>query len=140
MCYFSFNGLMLLFPYSAREQALIEIRRILKANGVLFFTTPFLDNKIDRNYWKEKIQLYGKEIEQLSREELIRIGDEIIEEGNTQFKIHVPFLFEIEEMVDECGFEIMFKGRRLDFYPEERLESVLDDNYLWVMKKSNVRI
>ena len=47
---FSFNGLMLLETYADRKKATLEISRVLKYNGLLFFTTPFLDNKIEKKY------------------------------------------------------------------------------------------
>lgn len=135
---FSFNGLMLLETYEDRENAMFEIRRVLKVGGVFIFTTPFLDNKVEKEYWKEKISHYGKTLEQFSFSERLRLGDEVTEEGNCEFHLHIPFVSEIQKMVHRCGYDILFEGRRLDYFPEEDFEDELDDNYLWVVKKRNV--
>lgn len=135
---FSFNGLMLLERFEERKQVLLEIRRVLKLNGIFFFTTPFLDNKIDKGYWNEKVRKYGKNFEQLSSTELLELGNEITEEGNVEFQLHIPFVSEIQNLVTDCGYDILFEGRRLDYFIEEKLEDELDDNYLWVVIKKNV--
>ncbi|MFC2387773.1 class I SAM-dependent methyltransferase [Treponema socranskii] len=58
---FSFNGLMLLETYADRKKATLEISMVLKYNGLLFFTTPFLDNKIEKKYWAEKTRAFNTE-------------------------------------------------------------------------------
>lgn len=137
---FSFNGLMLLETYKDRAKALLEINRILKPEGVFFFTTPFLDNKVGREYWVEKTKQFGKSLNQFTKEELIELGDDVTEEGGIEFHIHIPFISEVQEMLQECGFDILFAGRRLDKFSEEKMEDELDDNYLWVVVKRNVQL
>lgn len=135
---FSFNGLMLLESYEDRKMALLEICRVLKKEGVLFFTTPFLDNKICGHYWKNKINKFNKDISHFSMVELMELGDEIVEEDSVKFKIHIPFIREIQTVLYECNYDIIFEGRRLDYFGEEKIEDELDDNYLWVVVKKNV--
>lgn len=135
---FSFNGLMLLETYEDRKCALVEIRRVLKNKGAFFFTTPFLDNKIERGYWCDKTKKYNKPLSRFSDSELISLGDDVIEEGNIEFHLHIPFVTEIRNMLGECGYEIVYEGRRLDKFDEEQLEEELDDNYLWVVIKRDV--
>ena len=94
--------------------------------------------KVEKEYWKEKISHYGKTLEQFSFSERLRLGDEVTEEGNCEFHLHIPFVSEIQKMVHRCGYDILFEGRRLDYFPEEDFEDELDDNYLWVVKKRNV--
>ena len=137
---FSFNGLMLLETYQDRMKALAEINRVLKNGGIFFFTTPFLDNKLGLKYWAEKIKQYGKKIEQFSNEELMGLGDERTEEGDVAFFIHIPFVSEVQKMLWDNDFEILFAGRRLDKFLEEEIEEELDDNYLWVVKKNCVHL
>jgi ubiquinone/menaquinone biosynthesis C-methylase UbiE len=137
---FSFNGLILLETYKERVIALQEINRVLKPEGMLFFTTPFLDNKLTLNYWEEKIKQYGKPLDKFTKEELIELGNEVIDERDIKFHIHIPFISEIQEMLHECDFITLFAGRRLDVFPEEKIEDELDDNYLWVVMKSNVQL
>lgn len=136
--FFSFNGLMLLETYEDRKKAIMEIRRVLKNDGIFFFTTPFLDNKVKSEYWAKKVATYSHSLEELSGEEKLELGDDIIKEGETEFYLHIPFLSEIREMLDVCGYDILFEGRRLDKFPEEELERELDDNYLWVVMCRNV--
>lgn len=62
----------------------------------------------------------------------------MIEEGDVEFHLHIPFLKEVRGVVRECGYDILFEGRRLDKFPEEELEDELDDNYMWVVIKKNV--
>lgn len=138
--FFSFNGLMLLETYEDRKKAVWEISRILKNEGIFFFTTPFLDNKVKKEYWVKKVTIYSKSLEELSKQERIELGDDIIEEDEVEFQLHIPFLNEIREMLDECGFDILFEGRRLDIFLEEELEDELDDNYLWVVICKNVQL
>ena len=71
---FSFNGLMLLETYADRKKATLEISRVLKYNGLLFFTTPFLDNKIEKKYWAEKTRAFNTEFLNLCQyvNELVR--------------------------------------------------------------------
>ena len=71
---FSFNGLMLLETYADRKKATLEISMVLKYNGLLFFTTPFLDNKIEKKYWAEKTRAFNTEFLNLCQyvNELVR--------------------------------------------------------------------
>ena len=135
---FSFNGLMLVGAYTERLRALSEIMRVIRKDGVFFFTTPFLDNKVDGEYWRGKIAEYGKELSKFTDSELLSLGDEITDEGRLSFQLHVPFISEIHKMIAESNFEIVFEGRRLDLFPEEKAEDELDDNYIWVVKHGKV--
>ena len=138
--FFSFNGLMLLETYKDRKKAVLEIARVLRDEGLFFFTTPFIDNKIDTKYWKEKKKLFQKSFENFTEEEYLNFGDEVTDEDGIEFHLHIPFLKEIYKLMDECNFEILFSKRRLDAFMEEIHESELDDNYLWVVKKKNVLV
>ncbi|MBR5363931.1 MAG: class I SAM-dependent methyltransferase [Oscillospiraceae bacterium] len=135
---FSFNGLMLVGSYSDRLKAMSEIMRVVRRDGVFFFTTPFLDNKVNGEYWGEKIAKFGKQLSAFSEEELLLLGDEITDEGRISFQLHVPFISEIHKMIAESNCEIVFEGRRLNLFPEETAEDELDDNYIWVVKHGKV--
>lgn len=135
---FSFNGLMLLETYEDRKKAVLEIGRVLKDKGMFFFTTPFLDNKIESGYWAEKVGEFNKPLEQLSDEERIALGDDVTDEDGVEFHLHIPFIKEIADLMNECDYEIIYACRRLDDFSEEILEDELDDNYLWVARKKNV--
>lgn len=135
---FAFNGLMLLKGLESRVIAVREIHRVLRVGGVFFFTTAFLDNKMTKDYWRQKIKTFGKTIGEFSAVELLTLGDEALNDDGVNFDIHVPFLKEVRDLLTGCGLEIVFEGRRLDYFEEEVVEEKLDDNYLWIARKYHV--
>lgn len=130
---FSFNGLMLIRTYEERLLAMKEIRRVLKNNGKFIFTTPYLDNKVDKSYWMEKAEAICINVNNMTWEQQLKLGDEILEDYGSEFFLHVPFITEVKKMVEEAGMEILFSARRLDYSGIEKMEDELDDNYLWVI-------
>lgn len=130
---FSFNGLMLIGTYEERLSALKEIHRILKQNGKFIFTTPYLDNKVEKSYWMEKAEALGINVNDMTWEQQLKLGDEDLEDYGREFFLHVPFVTEVRKMIEEAGMEILFSARRLDFSGIEKMEDELDDNYLWVV-------
>ena len=134
---FSFNGLMLIGTYEERLIAMKEIRRILKKNGSFFFTTPYLDNKVDKSYWIEKAETLDIDVHNMTCEQRLRLGDEELEDYSSVFFLHVPFITEVKKMAEEAGMEILFSARRLDYSGIEKMEDELDDNYLWVTACKN---
>ena len=130
---FSFNGLMLIGTYNDRLLAMKEIRRIIKKTGNFIFTTPFLDNKVDKPYWAEKADTLNIKDNDMTWEQQLDLGDEYLEDYGNEFFLHVPFLTEVKKLVNEAGMEILFSARRLDYSGIEKMEDELDDNYLWVI-------
>lgn len=130
---FSFNGLMLIGTYEERLLAMREIRRILKQNGNFIFTTPYLDNKVDKSYWLEKAERLAINVNDMTWEQQLNLGDERLEDHGSEFFLHVPFIAEVKKMVEEAGMEILFSARRLDYSGIEKTEDELDDNHLWVI-------
>lgn len=132
---FSFNGIMLERDYEVRKKMFSEIHRVLVPGGIFFFTTPYMDNKFDRGYWKEKAE---KESLDLSiKKDRMLLGDDITDEDGVTFFLHIPFCDEIEEMIRNTGFTCITKGSRLNDFGEEKTEAEdeLDDNYYWVVQK-----
>ena len=130
---FSFNGLMLLETYEERLSATKEIRRILKRNGAFIFTTPYLDNKVEKPYWSKKAESLGIDTTNMAWEQQLELGEEQLEDINNEFFLHIPFISEIKRMMDEAGMDVVFSARRLDYSGLEKMEDELDDNYLWVV-------
>jgi len=130
---FSFNGLMLLDTYEDRLSAAKEIHRILKKTGVFIFTTPYLDNKAEKTYWAEKAHSLGINVNDMTWEQQLELGEEQLEDYDNDFFLHVPFVSEIKKMMEEADMEIVFSARRLDYSGLEKMEDELDDNYLWVV-------
>ena len=56
----------------------------------------------------------------------------MLEDYGSEFYLHVPFISEVEQMLEEAGMELLFSARRLDYSGIEKMEDELDDNYLWV--------
>lgn len=129
---FSFNGLMLIGNYEERLLATKEIRRLLKGGGKFIFTTPYLDNKANKSYWSEKAEALALDTGNMSWEQQLELGDEQLEDYGSEFFLHVPFVSEVERMLEEAGMELLFSARRLDYSGIEKMEDELDDNYLWV--------
>lgn len=130
---FSFNGLMLIGTYDERLTAMKEIRRILKKNGLFIFTTPFLDNKVNKPYWIGKAAALDINTNDMTWEQQLILGDEYLEDYGNEFFLHVPFTDEVNRMIEESGMERLFSARRLDYSGIEKKEDELDDNYLWVI-------
>ena len=55
-----------------------------------------------------------------------------------EYHFSYMYLSEIHKMIAESNCEIIFEGRRLDLFPEEKAEDELDDNYIWVVKHGKV--
>ena len=68
----------------------------------------------------------------MSWEQQQQLGDEQIEDYDSKFFFHVPFVSEVKRMLKEADMEILFSARRLDYSGIEKVEDELDDNYLWV--------
>jgi SAM-dependent methyltransferase len=131
---FPFNGLMLLESYEERLSAVKEVCRLLKDDGKFVFTTPYLDNKVKKPYWSEKAEILGIDTDNMSWEQQMELGDEQLEDYGNVFYLHVPFISEVEKMLEEASMELLFSARRLDYSGIEEMEDELDDNYLWVTK------
>lgn len=131
---FSFNGLMLLESYEERLSAVKEVCRLLKDDGKFIFTTPYLDNKVKKAYWIEKAEALGIDTDNMNWKQQMELGDEQLEDYGSEFYLHVPFISEVEKLLEEAGMELLFSARRLDYSGIEEMEDELDDNYLWVAK------
>lgn len=64
----------------------------------------------------------------------MELKDEQLKDYGSDFCLHMPFVSEIEQMLEEAGMELLFSARRLDYSGIEKKEDELDDNYLWVTK------
>lgn len=130
---FSFNGIMLESNYDTRVQMFEEIYRILKPNGIFFFTTPYLDNKYTRDYWMEKAKREGLDLR--NKKDRMLLGDDETDEDGVKFFLHIPFCEEIIEIIQKVGFTCISHGSRIIDFGEEKAEDELDDNYYWVVRK-----
>ena len=125
---FSYNGLMLIPNYKDRLSVLKEIKRVIKKGGIFLFSTPFLDNKKDSFFWRNKL---------LKEPFDETVGDILIDEGDKQMVyIHIPFVNEIKRLITNSELKLVEQTRRLDLVEEDlSIEDHLDDNMLWVVKR-----
>lgn len=133
---FSFNGLMLIPGSDRRLTALKEINRVLKKKGILILSTPYLDNKLESQFWRlEKARWKNNKQD----ERLYEFGDLLLEDfGIEDIYIHIPKISEIEECLKIVGFVGVEHSRRLDICLEEdSIEDQLDDGLFWIAEKSS---
>ncbi len=129
--FFSFNGMMLIPTLDLRKRAFREIHRVLKTGGIFIFSTPYLDNKLNKKFWKERLKTTNLDIESPE------FGDVFLEDvGIEDIYIHIPLKKEIMECIDEAGFKLVSSIERLNVCIEKsKIEEVLDDNLYWVIQK-----
>lgn len=128
---FSFNGIMLIPGLDNRKKAFEEIYRVLKPGGLFIFSTPFLDNKLETDFWKEK-----REKSKLDPSDP-KFGDIFLDDfGVEDIYIHLPMVSEVKRCLQKSDFEILMNKRRLNVMSEEtNVEKILDDNMYWIVKK-----
>lgn len=132
VAFFSFNGLMLIPDIVNREKAMIEIKRVLKNEGLFIFSTPYLDNKLEKTFWKERLN--GVILDNFD----IKLGDLFIDDmGVENIYIHIPFIQEVRDMLKKTGYSILEYKPRTDIYIEsEEIENELDDNLYWIVRSN----
>ena len=95
----------------------------------------FLQYQVERTYWIEKARNLNIDIERMTWEQQLLLGDECLEDYGSKFFLHIPFISEVMEMIDEIEMEVLFAARRLDYSGIEEYEDELDDNYIWVISQ-----
>jgi len=129
---FSFNGIMSIPSVDNRIKACAEAFRVLKNGGCFIFSTPFLDNKIERESWQERL----KETE--IAPDSPNFGDMVLDDyGVEHIYMHIPFIKEVEEMLRKTHFTTQEHLQRITICEEdESVENELDDNMVWVAYKN----
>lgn len=131
---YPFNGLMLIPKLERRLTAFKEINRVLKKDKYFIFSTPYLDNKVNSDFWKK--QKYNWNNGKFDNR-LYEYGDLFLEDQNVKdIYIHVPSISEIKDCLNITGFELVECTSRLEVSSEEvEIEEQLDDGLFWVVKK-----
>ncbi len=133
---FSFNGMMSIPNSTQRKKALNEINRVLKGAGMFIFTTH--DREKDANYfdfWKEQKQIWS---EGRQDPKLYEFGDIITDSKNEerQIYIHIPNQEEINNFLQEGGFEVIETFYRNDKFEEsEKVKEKSGECRFWVVRK-----
>lgn len=131
---FSFNGLMQIPMQSARRQALREIHRVLKRDGVFIFTSHDRALSLYQDYWKEeKIRWENGTQDPL----LMEFGNRACDTPSGRYFIHIPIEKEMREELSLASFEVIFTAMRSSIAEEsEDVEDFSDDCCFWVVKKA----
>lgn len=133
---FSFNGFMSIPDVNNRRQALVEINRVLKGNGLFIFTTH--DRDKDEKYfefWQKE-----KETWRLSKQNpaLYEFGDLITTSKNEErpIFIHIANKPEIEAFLKNGGFEVLETFYRSDRFEEsEKVKERSGECRFWIAQK-----
>ncbi|MGL4731555.1 MAG: class I SAM-dependent methyltransferase [Clostridium sp.] len=131
---FSFNGIMLIPRIESRLKALKEISRVLKDDGYFIFSTPYMDNKVQSDFWTSEKRKW----EQGNYDSrLHEFGDLLMDDLDIKdIFIHIPKISEVKKCLNEAGFEVVECVQRLDIcLEEENIEEQLDDGLFWIAKK-----
>jgi SAM-dependent methyltransferase len=128
--FFSFNGLMLIPQKINRNMVVSEIHRILVNKGYFIFSTPYLDNKLDKSFW---VQRLNESKYNINNE---KFGDIFLEDcGVRNIFIHIPMSSEIIEMLNNESFDIIEMIPRINICKEDDfIENELDENMFWAAR------
>lgn len=133
---FSFNGMMSIPDAAKRKQALAEVRRVLKKQGLFIFTTH--DREKDEHFfefWKaEKIRWEQGQ----QNPQLYDFGDVISQSKNEERDvfIHIPTQAEIKHFLAAEHFEVLESFYRSDQFEEsEQVKAKSGECRFWVARK-----
>ncbi len=135
---FSFNGLMQIPKKENRLQALKEIKRVLKPNGIFIFTTHNRDRgKQFKEFWQKEQQKWEKGLQD---KRLFEFGDRITTTKNNdqELFIHIPTHAEVVELIEASGFKLIEDFFRADKFDEPaNVKEFSGECQFWVVKKEN---
>lgn len=130
---FGFNGLMQIPKESNRIQALKEIYRVLKKDGLFVFTTHLRSNAKHQAYWEEQKVLWAKGEQ---KELLDDFGDRFESTDMGDVYIHVPEQASMESLVQDIGFQVEIVVPRSIISNEDvNIREFSDDCAFWILRK-----
>jgi SAM-dependent methyltransferase len=131
---FGFNGLMQIPSRALRQQALAEMRRVVRPGGRLIFTTHDRSHGGRPGFWAEQQRLWAED-EQDPR--LGEFGDIIAPSDHGDLFIHIPTRQEVREDVAAAGWTLEEDKMRSEIAdePPEVLEFSVDCRF-WIVKNS----
>ena len=103
---------------------------MLKNNGTLIFCIPPLN--IEDSYFKSKISSMGLDISNYY--DRIKLGEEFFHDGGGVVSISIPFESDMNMLLDDCGFDIMFKQSSISIADGE--DEDMHETIVWVAKKT----
>ncbi|MCG8527626.1 MAG: class I SAM-dependent methyltransferase [Opitutales bacterium] len=130
---FGFNGLMQIPSLEARQKAMREICRVLKAGSLFCFTTHDRDYPKHQKYWKKDDKDWEKGKQ---RSEYTERGDRIGDTDWGEMFIHVPRKSEVEELMKSTGWKLIecIPRSRLAHESKE-VRDFSDECLFWVARK-----
>lgn len=132
---FSFNGLMQIPKQTNRIQALFEIKRVLKTNGIFIFTTHDQKDEYFTTFWEQEEMIWseGKQDERLHE-----FGDIITTDFDSQKEIfiHIPTKEEVMNCLATTGFEVIETFYRSEKFNESTVvKNFSTDCRFWIVRK-----
>lgn len=131
---FAFNGIMQIPGVENRNQAMAEIHRVLKKNGVFIFTTHDRDKETDNeSYWKQEKYLWNKNRQD---RRLVEYGDLIYRFNDREMFIHVPNRQEVQSCLAANKFLLIEDVFRDEIVEEnDMVKEFADECRFWIVKK-----
>lgn len=131
-CIFGFNGLMQIPGKEGRLQAMREIRRMLRRDGIFIFTSHDRSLQKYLPYWEEQAKLW-----QLGKQDpaLLDFGDIFRDDTYGKIYIHIPSREEVLDMLYHSGFELVFDSLRAHIANEPPdIREFADECRFWVVR------
>lgn len=135
---FSFNGLMSIPKLSNRIQAVKEIYRVLRKEGIFIFTThDRAQEEQFHKFWEEERQRW----DQNNQNPLLHEYGDLITESKNESReifIHIPDQTEVNDLLLKNGFEVMETFYRNEKYNESQMvKSKSGECRFWVARKNS---
>ena len=135
---FSFNGLMTIPSKEKRLQAMQEIRRVMKKDGIFIFTTHDREDISGEKYfeyWKQEKELWENNKQD---PRLFELGDRLTLEFWTEFFIHIANQSEVKNLIQQANFTLIETIMRRDISEEnEKVKNFSAECRFWIVKKTN---
>ena len=130
---FGFNGLMQIPTEEARAQALREIHRVVRPDGLLCFTTHDRQAPGYRGFWKAETERWAKGKQAPHLHEL---GDRYEDDGLGELYIHVPENDAVRALLKTTGWTPLFDRLRSQIANESQsVRDFSDDCRFWLARR-----
>lgn len=134
--FFSFNGLMCIPGEENRINAVKNVYKILKPNGLFIFTTHSREDEQFLDYWKEEQEKWNIGVQDDS---LIDFGDRIKQNDKNgyTFFIHIPSNIEVYNLLSNNGFAIIYNKARNEIVVENQAVQDFSSNCIFYVARKN---
>lgn len=130
---FGFNGLMQIPKYKFRFQALKEIHRILKKDGLFVFTSHLRSDERKAKFWKKESEIWSNNKQNPLLDDF---GDKFYKCDHGEMFIHVPTKESLESMIYQIGFKVeVIVKRSMISNESQEVREFSDDCFFWILRK-----